>query len=142
MINSKIKLDKEFKYLLEKSSFCDNGQGYPVACINGKKTYLHQLILGRKDGFVIDHINRDKLDNRRENLRFITQRQNCLNVKLNKNNTSGHRGIQWNKEISKYVARITHFRKSIHIGSFAKIEDAIKARKDAELKYGFNLEGS
>jgi len=74
------------------------------------------------------------------NLRFITQRQNCCNTKLSKNNTSGYKGIHWNTEINKWVARITNFRKSIHIGSFSNITDAIKARKNAEIKYGFNLE--
>lgn len=140
MINNKIKVDKEFKYLLKEWSFCDNGQGYPVACINGKKIYLHHFIMGKMKGFIIDHINRNSLDNRRSNLRFITQRENCTNTKLNKNNTSGHKGIFWNTEIKKWVARITYYYKNIHIGSFSKIEDAINARKKAEKQYGFKME--
>ena len=95
--------------------------------------------MGKKDNLVVDHINRDKLDNRKVNLRFVTQRQNCCNTKTNKNNTSGHTGIHWNKEINKWVARITYFCKPIHLGSFLKLKDAINSRKEAEAKYGFNL---
>lgn len=137
MINHKIKLDKEFKYLLKEWSFSDNGAGYPVAYINSKKTYLHQFIMGKKEGFVIDHINRNPLDNRRKNLRFVTQRQNCLNRSINKNNTSGHTGVIFDSRIKKWCARISPFNKSIHIGSFSELKDAINARKTAELKYGF-----
>lgn len=139
MINHSILIDKEYSFLLKRWSFCDNGQGYPVANIDSKKTYLHQLILGKKKGFVIDHINRNKLDNRKCNLRFVTQRQNCCNTTLSKRNTSGYKGIHWNSEINKWVARITNYRKSIHIGSFSVLEDAIMARKNAEREYGYNL---
>lgn len=138
MINHLIKVDKELSNLLEKWSFCDNGSGYPVACINGEKTYLHNLIIGKKAGYVVDHINRNKLDNRKSNLRFITQRQNCLNRSMNKNNTSGHRGVIFDSRIKKWCARIAVFGKSLHIGSYSNIEEAILARKNAELKYGFN----
>jgi len=138
MINDKIKVDSSFKYLLDNQSFCDNGSGYAVASISGKKQYLHHIVLGKKKGLVIDHINGDRLDNRKSNLRHVTQRQNTLNRKVNRNNTSGYVGVQWNKEINKYVARITNFHKSIHIGSYSKLEDAINARKDAEIKYGWN----
>jgi hypothetical protein len=138
MINKYIKVDKEYMYLLKKWSFCDNGNGYPVACINGKKQYLHQIVMGKNKGFVIDHIDRNKLNNRRSNLRFITQRQNCLNSSLNKNNTSGYKGIIFDKRIKKWCARICPNKKSIHLGSFIFLEDAILKRKQAEKNYGFN----
>lgn len=138
MINHKIKLDKEFEYLLEKWSFCDNGAGYAVACINGKKTYLHQLIIGKREGMVIDHINGDKLDNRNSNLRHISQRENTLNTKLSKNNTSGHKGVIFDKRIKKWCARISPFGKSIHLGSFTDIKDALMARHQAEIVYAWN----
>lgn len=140
MINHLIKIDKEFENLLDKWSFCDNGTGYAVACIDGKKQYLHHLILGKKNGFVIDHINGNKLDNRVSNLRHISQRQNTLNRRLNKNNSSGIRGVIYDSRIKKWCARISTFGKSIHLGSFAIKEDAIKIRKQAELSYGFNVE--
>lgn len=142
MINSKIKLDKEFKHLLKEWSFCDNGGGYAVACINGKKTYLHHLIIGKKEGLVIDHVNGDKLDNRAKNLRHVSQRENCLNRKLNKNNTSGHKGVLFDSRINKWCARISPYGKYIHLGSFTSLEGALRSRKEAEIAYGWNKANS
>ena len=135
MINHKIQVDDDFEYLLERWSFCDNGSGYPVACIDGKNTYLHHVVMGKKKGLVIDHINGDKLDNRRSNLRHITQHQNTWNRKLAKTNKTGYTGITYDGRIKKWIARIAPDKKSLHLGSFSDIKDALLARKKAELVY-------
>ena len=77
----------------------------------------------------------EKYDNRRENLRICTQQQNTYNSKIRKNNTSGIIGIYWHKINKNWISYITINYKHINLGSFTDKEDAIKARKDAEIKY-------
>ena len=58
-----------------------------------------------------------------------------MNSKLYVNNTSGYKGVYWDKKHEKWLAQITYNKKNIHLGCFDDIEKAIKARADAELKY-------
>lgn len=85
----------------------------------------------------IDHINNDRLDNRIENLRWATNQENTFNSQISKNNTSGIKGVSYNKRDKKWIARITINGKVIHIGSFLNKEDAIKAR----LKKSIEIQG-
>lgn len=100
-----------------------------------KKIYLHRYLMRPELGFVVDHINRNKLDNRRENLRQCSQRFNCYNSRLSKNSTSGFRGVSWNKSAKKWSASITADRKKVHLGVFANKMDAISARVESEKAY-------
>ena len=75
----------------------------------------------------IDHINGYGLDNRFENLREATRRENGRNRKKHKNNTSGFRGVYWHKKARKYHARIKTNEKRIHIGLFNTAEEASEA---------------
>ena len=83
----------------------------------------------------LDHINRNKADNRVANLRDVSHKQNMQNKSKSSNNTSGHPGVSWNKQNSKWRAYIAHNRKQIHLGYFSILEDAISARKAAEKLY-------
>lgn len=82
----------------------------------------------------IDHINRVRYDNRIINLRDVTNNQNIRNIS---NNTSGHVGVSWSKGKHKWGSYITVNRKRLHLGYFEDIEDAVCARKEAEIKYNF-----
>jgi hypothetical protein len=85
----------------------------------------------------VDHINNRKNDNRLENLRFATAKENGGNRKENKNSTSGTKGVSFNAKFNKYQAYITVDRKMIHLGWFELLEDAKKARKErANLVFG------
>lgn len=108
-------------------------RGYATTCIKTKKIKFHSLVMPRKDGMVVDHINRNKLDNRKSNLREVTQKENCYNKSLDKRNKSGHKGVFVRN--GKYVAYIQHNKKFIHLGTYKNIEDAITARKEAEKIY-------
>lgn len=68
-------------------------KGYPRATVRNRPVTLHIYLLGRRDGYMIDHIDRDRLNNRRCNLRFVPTTVNILNRGLQSNNTSGYRGV-------------------------------------------------
>jgi hypothetical protein len=106
-------------------------RGYPSTNINGKTTTMH-VFLGLKNH---DHGNRNKLDNRRENLRPCTQQENVRNGSLRQNNTSGFTGVSWSKSKNKWVAYITVDQVRIGLGLFDNKKDAIKTRLRAEQKY-------
>ncbi len=96
--------------------------------------YLHHLILPKKKGFEVDHINRDVMDNRRENLRYVTSSQNGMNRGMMKSNTSGYRGVTWDKKTEKWRARIGLNGKQIWLGYFDDIEEAATAYKKKALE--------
>lgn len=106
-------------------------QDYLVAYGGEKSTivYLHSIIIGKKDGFVIDHINHNKFDNRKNNLRVCTHSQNMQN--RTPKNVYGINGISYCKSRKKYEVYIA----KIHLGYYDNLEDAIAARKEAEEKY-------
>ena len=97
--------------------------------------FLHRLIMDCPEEMVIDHINHDPLDNRKENLRVCTQQQNCMNRSKTSKNTSGTVGVCWHKGIGKWVARIKINGKYKSLGSYNDLENAIQARKNAEIEY-------
>jgi len=70
------------------------------------KTLMHQAIMWVSPGFQIDHINRDKLDNRKRNLRVATAQQNSWNHSIRSDNRSGAKGVSWDKGREKWRADI------------------------------------
>lgn len=89
---------------------------------------------------VIDHINGDHMDDRIENLREVTMSDNMRNARISKRNLSGVTGVRWKKGNNRWVATITppNTRDAEWLGSFKNKEDAVKARKDAEKRYGYH----
>ena len=90
------------------------------------------------DGMFIDHIDHDRDNNRIQNLRLSDHKINGKNCKLFSSNTSGYTGIRWEQKRNKWKADIKVDGKKITLGRYVRLEDAIKARKQAELKYGFH----
>lgn len=88
---------------------------------------MAQEIMGGRDGFIIDHVNRDPLDNRRENLRWATRSQNAINWP--RKNALGHRGVFRNG--SGFGARIKVFGRRIYLGTFAAVSEAAAAYERA-----------
>lgn len=101
----------------------------------GKIQRMHRLIMQNPDGQYVDHINGDKLDNRRCNLRLASNTENCRNSKRPKSNTSGYKGVSFHKGANKWQAHIMVNRKSIYLGLFLTPEEAHKAYCDAAKKY-------
>jgi len=113
-----------------------------LVSILGKRIKSHRLawlyVYGAYPENQIDHINGIPTDNRIVNLRDVTNQENCKNVGISKNNTSGGIGISWHKASKKWSAYIKHNYKKIHLGLFLEFDDAVKARKEAENEYGFH----
>lgn len=92
---------------------------YAISYIDGKNTLMHRFLMNAPKGQIMDHINRNGLDNRRENLRFCTYRENNVN-KSTRNNVSGFRGVEcllWNM-VPKFRVRVD----SKHV---ATVSDAV-----------------
>ena len=147
--NIQFKIDKEDFDRVKELCWNYNGKGYIVSRErNGRESktiLLHRYVMGvhnESRRIVVDHINHDTLDNRKQNLRVCTQRENSMNVSLPKNNTSGVRGVRWDSEKRKWHAYIYQNKKSKFLGYFDNFDDAVKARKDAEElwfgEYGFD----
>ena len=113
--------------------------GYLRIAVLSRDYLAHRLawlyVYGNWPEDQIDHINRNRSDNRISNLRGVTNKQNLQNASKYSHNTSGHTGVCWHKQCSKWVAQIAHNRKHLSLGCFATIEEAIAARKAGELKY-------
>jgi hypothetical protein len=98
---------------------------------------LHRHVLGlpRNDKTVVDHINRNRFDNRLCNIRATNQFVNMRNHNMFKTNTSGHNGVQFEKDRRKWTAKLCIDGTQKRIGSFDNKNDAIVDRSSAEQRY-------
>lgn len=119
--------------LVSSHSWHVDSSGYPRTCVNGETIRLHRLLIPEiPSGLVIDHKNRIKLDNRRLNLRIVTQKENNQNISIKSNNTSGVPGVFFDKRAKRWRAQISKDGKTTHVGIFDCFDDAVSARKAAE----------
>lgn len=116
---------KDYKWYLKQ-------EGY---AFNKEIGYLHRLIMNPPKDMVVDHINQDKLDNRRDNLRICTDQENKLNHSIYSNNTSGASGVSWSKRYNKWEAQLQVNREVIYLGRYNTKEEAMEARRQAEIEY-------
>ena len=113
--------------------------GYLVSCYyyNGQQRFVrfHRIVMHAQAGQFVDHINKNRADNRKQNLRCCNRSENMRNRGLCSSNTSGVTGVFFDRERQKWVASITYNHKRMLLGRFASKEDAVLARltKEAEL---------
>jgi hypothetical protein len=100
-----------------------------------RRIWMHRLLNNTPDNMITDHINRNKLDNRKENLRNADKRLNGINRNKPKNNKSGFKGVYLDGWTGKWRAEVRNNGKKIPLGRFTNIEDAIKARIIGEKIY-------
>ena len=116
---------------------------YHRMTINRKTYHAHRiawlLTYGSWPEDQIDHINGNGLDNRLENLRDVSHRENLRNKQIYKNNTSGTIGVSFDKSKQSYVAGIMINGKHKNLGVFKNKEEAIAARAAANIKYNFHV---
>lgn len=132
--------DKEDLSLISQYCWHYNNVGYVSS--NKDNVLLHRLVMGLPNPklYDVDHKkhpprNEHKVDNRKQNLEIKTRSQNLMNQCVKLNNMSGITGVSYDKKNNKWVANITVMYKKIFLGRFANKEDAVKARKEAEIKY-------
>ena len=118
-----------------------NSSGYvsrSVKLKGGKRKieFMHHRVLKKKNGFEIDHINRNKLDNRSCNLRYATRSQQLANSGMRKNTISGYKGV-WRhpKTIKKWHAEVLVNGKKHRLGKYETKEEAALAYNKAAKKY-------
>lgn len=118
------------------------GTGYRHIYVNGRRFLAHRLaflyVTGEFPIGEVDHINGERSDNRWTNLRAVSNVQNSRNQKKPVTNTSGHIGVCWHSAASKWMAQIQLGRRNKYLGLFDKIEDAVSARIEAQLRHGFH----
>lgn len=129
------KVDVEDIHLVANNLWFQNSDGYAVCNISRKRIRLHRLIMNAPSDVEVDHVNRDKLDNRRSNLRICTKSENQKNRPKQSNNTSGYKGVSWNKKMNKWAININAEGRRIYIGSRSNKEDAALAYNEAAIKY-------
>lgn len=132
----KIYLDEIDSHLVKNGFYIYYKKGGNKYVGIGHHKTLHQVIMGKKYGFEIDHINGNGLDNRRSNLRFCTHHQNMMNRKLYKTNKSDIKGVSWCVRRNMWRSTTILNGKSYEKG-FKDIKDAINYRiKMAALLFG------
>lgn len=103
--------------------------------INGKRLNLSIFIMNPPKGMIVDHINGDRFNNTRKNLRICTNLQNTRNCKLSVRNSSGYKGVHWHIRHKKWIARITVNYHKINLGDFKNPKEAAQAYNEAAIKY-------
>ena len=122
-----------------KAGCLDKDEGYIKIWIDNKGYKAHRLawfyMTGEWPECEIDHKNTIRHDNRWDNLRKSSHGQNQHNRSRNRNNTSGYKGINFNKAANKWMVRVMLNKKSIYLGIYDTMEEAIKIRQLAIEKY-------
>ena len=126
--------DAAFEDLIINRNWYLSACGYPCTGGGSNRVFLHHLVLGGKpiNGDIVDHINQNKLDARKMNLRFTNKSVNAFNSKIGSKNTSGSKGVSFSKERGKWESYISINGKRVNLGRFDFIGEAIAARKGAE----------
>ena len=109
--------------------------GYARARVEGQTKQFHTMVMPQSSrGVYVDHINGNVLDNRKKNLRYATPKQSVRNTGIREDNTSGVKGVSYNKRAKKYEAYI-HDGKKISLGLYDTLDEARQARikKEKEL---------
>lgn len=109
--------------------------GYVITNLKTVKQSMHRFILNYEGKLQIDHRNRKRHDNQKENLRIATNQENSFNKDKYSNNTTGYKGVYWSKALQKWCSQITVNYTNIHLGYFENIQDAIQSRLKASEKY-------
>lgn len=120
---------------VSRYNWCADGNGYAVrmeSYVAGgerkrRKVMLHRFILSAPAGLLVDHINHDVLDNRRQNLRLVTVKENRANSRPRRNASSRFKGVYWHKPTQRWYATITVDGVMYHIGVFSDEVEAARA---------------
>ena len=132
------KVAKAKRLKLNQEAGCHKEKGYFHIGIDGTNYLLHRLIFCMHYGYMpefVDHIDGNPSNNKIENLRAATRSQNNCNSKIQKNNTSGIRGVSWHKTKNKWQVRCQANKKNINLGYFEDFELAEFVAQEARNLY-------
>jgi hypothetical protein len=101
----------------------------------GSIVYMHRQIMCPMEGMVVDHINKDGLDNRRENLRICSQTENLRNQRPRSNKRSKFKGVSWNENDMAYHSRLQFGGRGVWLGMYKSEVDAAKAYDAGAIHY-------
>lgn len=118
--------DADFDWLNKSSWSAHKGQRGEWYAVHGS-SYMHRVIMGDPKNQLVDHKDGNGLNNVRDNLRICSTSQNSHNTRMASNNTSGYKGVSWNKGNKKFQAHIAVNGKKIYIGQFSTAVDAARA---------------
>jgi hypothetical protein len=126
--------DEDYERVMVRGRWHLTGKGYVQNAVTGPRgkvfVLLHRFLLGLKPGDPeVDHEDRNPLNNQKTNLRRSTAVLNGHNrdPRGNSNNTSGHRGVTWDRQHNKWRATVSINRRRHHIGRFDELADAVAA---------------
>lgn len=126
-------IDEKYIERVKNIKWCfDNGYAR-TGSRNGSRL-LHRFLFG-KEGFEIDHINMNRLDNRKKNIRLCSHQQNVMNRVKQSNNSTGVLGVWFDKSREKYATEIKVGKKKHFLGRFNTLAEAKQVRFAAEKKY-------
>lgn len=127
----------EDQYLVDRYKWSHSAKLYIRGFIPELKTSkaFHVLVMNPPEGMFVDHIDGDRRNNTRSNLRLATRQENNRNKATHTNNTSGTPGVAWHSQREKWRAFIMVDYKQISLGLFSDLEEAIIIRKAAEYVY-------
>lgn len=112
-----------------------DSNGYAVCKRGGRKWLLHRLVIEAKKWQIVDHINGDRLDNRRENLRIVDRQENARNRRPAPGKTSEYKGVDWFKGRWRASIRLPEYRGSRQIGLYDSEQEAAAAYNREALKH-------
>lgn len=122
-------LANKYKWYLSSSR-------YAISRVSkSEQIFLHRLIVNTSPELSVDHIDGNTLNNRRENLRPCTHQENLKNTKVRTDNTSGYKGVSYNRRRNRWYSRIFVNGTEKFLGSFLSKQEAIEVRRAAEEKY-------
>jgi len=125
--------DEDFARLSSKTWCCSSG-GYATRKNGNKTEYMHKTVVGETI-LSVDHINGDKLDNRKQNLRICSHSENTKNRSKSVNKSSKYKGVNFDSKSGKWRARIKVEYKETHLGFFVEEKQAAMAYDKAALQY-------
>lgn len=136
--NTSFLFDIDDLHIIQSKNWYRDKDGYLVYSYYylGKRYFVrfHRLVMNAKSEQIVDHINRNRADNRKKNLRICNHGENNRNRGVYTTNTSGTTGVHYDKKRKKWVASITYNCKRVFIGRYEFKEEAIRARNIKEIE--------
>jgi hypothetical protein len=120
--------------LIKNYCWFEDKDGY-IVTHDDIRISMHRLVTSCPDDMEVDHEFHNRYDNRKEFLRIVTRSQNCMNMSLKSNNTSGVTGVCFSKSNEKWYAYIDKEGERINLGYYDNFNIAVKIRRQAEIEY-------